>query len=177
MTGTEALLIAGIASSAASAVGQMQAGKAQAQALAAQATMAQMQARSAALKYRQQGVEVLDKIVRTQASINAMAGAGGINPFSGSAAALSSIALSQGSQEYYTSLDNATIAQRGGELQAGLYSQQAKSAYRSGIFSAIGTLGKAAMSAGPLFAGAPAATAAGSASDQVSLLGGGSVFQ
>jgi len=177
MTGTEALLIAGIAASGASAFGQMQAGKAQAAALAAQATMAQMQARSAALKYRQQGVEVLDKIVRTQATINARAAAGGINPFSGSAGALQTYALAQGGREYMTAQDNAIITLRGGELQAGLYAGQAKSAYQSGIFAAIGTLGKAAMSAGPLFAGAPAATAAGSASDATSLLGGGSVFQ
>ncbi len=144
----------GLALSAVSAIGQIQAGRAQAKGLAAQATMERMRAKQEALKYRQQGVDVLRNIVQTNATINARAAAGGIDPFSGSAKALQIFALAQGSREYATAQDNAIMTIRGGELQAQQYQQQAKSAVRAGFFNAAATLGTAAMSYGKL-GGAP----------------------
>lgn len=145
----------GLALSAVSAIGQIQAGRAQAKGLAAQATMERMRAKQEALKYRQQGVEALRRTVGTMASINAMAGTGGIDPFSGSAQSLSTYALSKGANEFYTARDNTVITLRGGELQAQQYQQQAKSAVRAGLFAAAGTLGSAGLAYGQL-GGAPA---------------------
>jgi len=155
-----ALPFIGVAVSAVSAFGQIQAGRAQANGLAQQAAMAQVQARGEALKYREQGVDVLRNIVRTRATIRARAAAGGIDPFSGSADALSTFAMTEGARELYVTRENEIIAREGGSIQSSLLMQQSKSAYNGGIFGAIGTLGSAALSfskiGGPPAGGAPA---------------------
>ncbi len=136
-----------VAGAAVSAYGQIQAGKAQARGLAQQAAMAQVQARSEALKYRQQGVETLKNIVRTNSTLNARAAAGGIDPFSGSAAGLAQFTQSEGAKEFFVTEDNQIIAREGGSIQAQLYMDQAKQAKRGAMFAAAGTL----LSAGASF--------------------------
>lgn len=127
----------GYAVSAASSMSQMMGARAQARGLAAQATMARLQGKQEALKYREQGVQVLENILQTQATINARAAAGGVDPFSGSAKALSEYALSRGALESYTIMDNQVIAERGGEMQAQQYMQQARGVMRAGMIGAI----------------------------------------
>lgn len=129
-----------------SAFGQMQAGKAAARGLGQQGAMAELQGRNEALKYRQQGVATMDRVLRTRATVKARAAAGGIDPFAGSALALQDFALAEGAQEIYVSRDNEIIAREGGTLQASLYQQQAKQAYRGGLFGAVGTLAGAGAS-------------------------------
>lgn len=136
-----------VAGAAISAYGQMQAGKAQARGLAQQAALTQVQARSEALKYRQQGVETLKNIVRTNSTLNARAAAGGIDPFSGSAAGLAQFTQSEGAKEFFVTEDNQIIAREGGSIQAQLYMDQAKQAKRGAMFAAAGTL----LSAGASF--------------------------
>lgn len=131
------------AGSAVSAFGQMQAGRAAAKGFGQQAAMAELQGRAEALKYRQQGVETMDRIIRNRATIRARAGAGAIDPFSGSALGLQNFALSEGAQEIYVSKDNEIIAREGGVIQSSLLRQQGKQAYRSGLFKAVGTLASA----------------------------------
>jgi len=114
----------------------MQAARSQAQGLAAQATMARMQAKQEALKYKQQGVQVLDNILRTQAAITARAGAGGIDPFSGSPDKLGRYALARGVQELYIVQDNEVIAIQGGELQAREYMREARATMQTGLLGA-----------------------------------------
>ena len=153
-----------VASTALSAVGSVQAGRAQARGLMAQAqqsaemaTMRRTQARSEVLKYKQQGVEVLNRIIENDAAIVARAGAGGIDPFSGSARSLQQFALSKGAGELYMGMDNAIIQDRMGELaalqyeeQAGQLAAQAGAAKRAGVFNAIATIGTAAATYGML---------------------------
>ena len=139
-----ALPFIAVAGAAVSAYGQMQAGKAQARGLAQQAALTQVQARSEALKYRQQGVETLKNIVRTNSTLNARAAAGGIDPFSGSAAGLAQFTQSEGAKEFFVTEDNQIIAREGGAIQAQLYMDQAKQAKRGAMFAAAGTLLSAA---------------------------------
>jgi hypothetical protein len=113
---------------AASVGSTLQAGKAEARGYAAQATMQRMQAKTEELRYKEQGVAVLDNILRTQASITARAAAGGIDPFSGSAKALNQYAMAKGAQELYTTQESGIIALRTGEMRAGISMTQAKSA-------------------------------------------------
>ena len=127
----------GMVASAASTFSQMQSSRSQARGLAAQATMARLQGKTEALKYKQQGLSILDNILQTQAAINARAAAGGIDPNSGSAKALTQYALSRGAQETYTIMDNQVIAERGGEMQAQQYMQQARGIMRSGLIGGI----------------------------------------
>jgi len=166
---TAALPVIAVATSVASAYGKIQAGKAQQKAFAAQAeqaamqaTQARVQARSEALKFRRQGVEVLDRIVRTNATINARAGAGGIDPFSGSAKSLQQFALAKGGIEFFTAEDNEAITTLMGEQRAKQFMHQAATltmrgnqAMKSAKFDALVSLGQAAMSGAKLLPGAP----------------------
>ena len=88
-----ALPFIAVAGAAVSAFGQMQAGRAAAKGFGQQAAMAELQGRAEALKYRQQGVATMDRVLRTRATINARAGAGAIDPFSGSALGLQNFFL------------------------------------------------------------------------------------
>jgi len=137
---TAALPFIAVAGSAVSAFGQIQAGKAQARGLAQQAALEQVRARGDVLKYRQQGVETLKNIVRTNSALNARAAAGGIDPFSGSAAGLAQFTQSEGAKEFFVTEDNQIIAREGGAIQAQLYMDQAKQAKRGAMFAAAGTL-------------------------------------
>jgi hypothetical protein len=78
------------------------------------------------LKYREEGVRTLENVLRNISTINARASAGGIDPFSGSAQALSTYALGTASDEYGGSLDNAIITLRSNELQAGIFEEDAQ---------------------------------------------------
>ena len=145
-----------LAVSAASAVSQMQAARSQARGLAAQATMARIQAKQESLKYKAQGVQVMDNILRTQAAIVARAGSGGIDPFSGSALKLAKYAAAKGVQELYTVQDNELITIRGGEMQAQQYMQQAKSTMKAGMIGAAVSFGTTAYNVGMI--GGPQST-------------------
>ena len=156
----------GYAVSAASSMSQMMGARSQARGLAAQATMARIQGKQEALKYREQGLSVLDNILQTQAAINARAAAGGVDPFSGSAKALSEYALSRGAQETYTIMDNQVIAERGGEMQAQQYMQQARGVMRAGMIGAIAQGATTAYQFG-LIGGAPLEPVMGYGAGQV----------
>lgn len=132
--------------------------RAQAAGLGAQATMARTQARSEALKYKQQGVAILDNILRTSASINARAAAGGIDAKSGSAAALRQYAQAKGADEYYMSREGQTIVARQGELQAIEYEKQARSIVKQASTQAITSIAMAGFQ-GSLLGKAPTAQA------------------
>lgn len=134
-----ALALAGVAAVGTIAGGQAQAKMAKAQAAATQqaaqaqalaslrqATMQRMQGRSEVLKYREEGVRTLENVLRNISTVNARAGAGGIDPFSGSAQALNNYALGTASDEYGVSLDNAIITLRSNELQAGIFEENAQ---------------------------------------------------
>ena len=135
-----ALPFIALGASGLSAVAGLKSGQATAGGLRSQAMQTRMQAKGEALKYKQQGVAVLDNILQTQASVNASAGAGGIDPFSGSASKLSQQALSKGAGEYYGSRDNSIIVLRSGELQAQEYESAARSAMSQARMGAIMSL-------------------------------------
>lgn len=141
-----ALPFAAVALSAVSAFGQYQAGRAEAKGLSRQATLKTIEFRGKELDARQQGIEVLKQINRSNATLNARAGAGGIDPFSGSAQSLAMYNISEGAREYYISEDNQIIAREGGQIAAQNLLKQAKSAQKAGLYQAVGTLGSAALS-------------------------------
>ena len=155
----QALPFVAAALTAATAVSQLEAGRQQAKGLMRQAAYSKVQARSEALKYKQQGVAVLDNILATNAAINARAAAGGIDPFSGSAKALQTYALKKGASELYLARDGETIAFGTGEAQAMQYASQAKSAMAAGRTAALGTITSFALGQAKL-GGAPSGNAA-----------------
>jgi len=139
-----------VALQAASGLMKIQAARSQARGLAAQATQARVEARSEALKYKQQGVAVLDNILRTQANIVARAGAGNIDPFSGSAMALRFQALAKGADEFYLSSEGQTIVTATGEAQAQQFLAQGRAGIRAATMGAILGTGMQAYNQGML---------------------------
>ena len=159
-----------MAIAAVGAAASLKGAQAQAGGLANQATMARMKARQDALKYKQQGVSVLDNMLATMATQNARAGAGNVDPSSGNSAALRFLTLSAGSGEFYNTREGQTIVTRQGELQALEYHKQAKAIMQAAKIQAVASIASAGYmgsqlggapsgggSVGPM-ASAPAAT-------------------
>ena len=121
----------------------LKAAQAQARGLAAQATYQRVQAKTDSLKYKAQGIKVLDNILATDAAIVARAGAGGIDPLSGSAKTLRTFAMAKGAEEKYLSDEGALIALRTGMAQADQYEAQASATMMSGILNAATAFGQA----------------------------------
>jgi len=147
-----------VALSGVKAYGQLSAAKAEAKGLARQSAVVELQGRSEALKYREQAVATMDRILRTQATINARAGAGAIDPFSGSSLAIQDYAMAEGATEIYVSKDNEIIAREGGLIQATELRKQSKSVYTQGLFEAGTTIGSSLMRAASI--GGPSSSTA-----------------
>ena len=153
-----ALPFIALGASGLSAVAGLKSGQATAGGLRSQAMQTRMQAKGEELKYKQQGVAVLDNILRTQAAITARGAAGSVDPFSGSAGNLQQYALAKGALEMYAAEDNRLIVERTGELQAQEYESAARSAMSQARMGAIMSLAQGAFSyamlGGPGFGGA-----------------------
>ena len=128
--------------SAVSAAGSIAAGQSQRRAYNAQAEQARIQGRSQAIAYKQQGANVLRNLNETLASTIAMAGAGNVDPTSGSARVLQDFARAEAYAEYGTALDNAVLAREGAAAQAQIYRMAGRAAFQTGVVNAIGALGQ-----------------------------------
>lgn len=133
---------------------------AQAQATQQQATFqsqqVEMQGRGEAIRSRQEGLKTLNNINRTISTVRARAGAGAIDPFSGSAGALQTYALREGYTEFDISQENAKLASSSAGFQANIYKYSGQqnanimrasgdAAAQAGMYQAIGTVGQAGM--------------------------------
>lgn len=148
--------VAMIAMSAVSAGGQLYAASAQRNAYNAQAEQAKIQGRSEAIKYQQQGAYVLRNLNQTLAATLAVAGAGNVDPTSGSARVLQDFARAEAFAEFGTAQDNAILAKEGAAAQAQIYRMSGQAAYATGIANAIGTMGQGIMRSLTLQPGATA---------------------
>ena len=127
---------------AVSAIGQMRAARSQQQMYNAQAEQAKIQGRSKAIAYKQQGAMVLRNLNETLASTIALAGAGNIDPTSGSARVMQDFARAEAYAEYGTALDNAVLAKEGAAAQAQVFRMAGRAAYQTGVINAVGALGQ-----------------------------------
>lgn len=143
-----AMLAAG--TSVVSALGSIQSGRAQAAGYNLQARQAELGARRSSLQYKDQGVKVLEKLNANLATVNARAGAGGLDPFSGSPLSLKSYAEKRGTQEYYLTQENAELQMITGQLQSDQFKMAGKQAKRQGVLNAISTIGMTAASLGAM---------------------------
>lgn len=131
-----------VALGAVSAIGQMRAARSQQQMYNAQAEQAKIQGRSQAIAYKQQGAMVLRNLNETLASTIALAGAGNIDPTSGSARVMQDFARAEAYAEYGTALDNAVLAKEGAAAQAQVFRMAGRAAYQTGVINAVGALGQ-----------------------------------
>ena len=130
----------GAMSSIMSGFSQYQAGQAQQQMYAQQARYAEIRAEAEANKYRQQGVAVMDRTLMTVAAIRARGAAGGIDPFGGTAAALSTYAFGKGFGEVNLAQDSAEMARLGGTIQSGIYTGMGNQAAFAGTSRMVGSV-------------------------------------
>ena len=145
----------GLALSVASAVSQFQGGRAQAamfegqaRNLEVQAEFTRFSAKQESLKHKAAAVAELEKTLVNMAKINAAAGAGNVDPFSGNPFGLKVRALDVGGTNYAMADNNRAITVLLGEQQAQMQLYQAsraraagKAAKSAGVMGALMTIG------------------------------------
>ena len=168
----------GLALSAFSAFAQLRKGQAQqaafegqASGLEVQAQFTRFNAKQESLKHKAQAVSELEKTLVNLASINAAAGAGNVDPFSGNPFGLKVRALDVGGSNYAQADNNRAITVLLGNQQADMQLFQAsraraagKAAKQQGVMGALLTLGTGAFNfaqAGGFTAGAGSVGAGG----------------
>lgn len=130
----------GLIGSGVSALASYNQGQQQADAYRLQATNALIEGNQRSMEYQRQGLQVMGRMIETNATINSRAAAGGIDPFSGSAGDLSTYAFAKGADEYSWAKENATSAILQGESTAAAYRTAASNAASSGTMNAVGSL-------------------------------------
>jgi hypothetical protein len=129
-----------LASTAVSAMGKIQAGQAKAAEYDAQASQAELKGRSEAIAYKQMGADVLRNLNENLAAIIARAGAGGVDPTSGSARTTALYAQAEGIRELNITRDNALLAEGQAATQANQYRLAGQNAKRAAMWNALGTV-------------------------------------
>ena len=129
-----------LATTAMSAIGQMQAGRQQQAAYDAQAADALMKGRSEAIAYKQQGADVLRNLNENLAAIIARSSAGNVDATSGSAATTALFGQADAAREYHQSQDNAIMAEGQAASQAHQYRLAGQAAKETGQVNALGTV-------------------------------------
>jgi len=159
-----------VAAAVVQAIGTMKQGAAQKAMYDAQAAQTMVQARSnviksrrEALKYKQDGVAVLDKMRKTVATVSARGAAGSIDPFSGSTGNLQINIFDQGYLDFSINKDNTNMArenmniiQKSAEYQAGIYRAAGRAAKQAATFKAITSVAMAGATYGMGFGGGSA---------------------
>lgn len=145
-----AFTVVSIGSKLAQAGAQRDVGAAQQASYERQAEQAELRGRSEAIAYKQKGSEALKRLNETLAAIIARAGAGGVDPTSGSAVTVQQFAMGEGIEEFNIAADNAALALGEGYTQGGIYRSAGSTAKKTADVAALGSVGEAAYMAGQL---------------------------
>ena len=131
----------------------MNAAKAQAYQYQAQAAQAELQGRWQAVEYQQEANNSLEQLERVMAANTARAAAGNMDPLtSGSSQDLiSRLNMREGVNEFTIARDNATIAKKMSEYQAGQLRTAATNTVKAARAQAFITIGKGIGSAGQVY--------------------------
>jgi len=126
------------------AYGSLQTGKIQQKMYNMKSRQALLRSDQEALNEKRKGVQVLEKILATQAAINARAGAGAIDPYSGTPQGLRVFATAEGMQDFQVTRDNASLIEQVGILQSIDNKQAGSMAAYQGRLAALTQIGQAA---------------------------------
>ena len=166
----EVMAVAGLAMAAVSAVGQIKTGQAQNAMYKSKANMEEFKGRSQAIAYQQQGNKALDGLLRSNAQVNAAAGAGLVRvDLTGSAGNVMNANSRFGITDFNMAKRNAVMTLSMARMQANIYRAAGATAQRAGVYGAIGTMGKAFVA----FAGSGAMGGGGTTGGGWNGLGGG----
>lgn len=144
------------------AYGSLQTGKIQQKMYDMKARQALLRSDQEALNEKRKGVQVLEKILATQAAINARAGAGAIDPYSGTPQGLRVFATAEGMQDFQITRDNASLIEQVGILQSIDNKQAGSMAAYQGRLAALTQIGEAAFAYSQI-GGAPSGPGMGDA--------------
>lgn len=131
-------------------INAIQGGRAEQAIYNAQARQARTSGRVDALRYEQQGNELLKRSLEAQATARARAAAGGVDPFSGSAAFIQQLSEKEGIEDLKLLQENAELALAGAETQADILTQSGRLARRRGLLGAATAIGQGIYSYGRL---------------------------
>ena len=145
-----AFTVVSIGSKLAQAGAQRDVGAAQQASYERQAEQAELRGRSEAIAYKQKGSEALKRLNETLAAIIARAGAGNVDPTSGSSVTAQQFAMGEGIEEFNIAADNAALALGEGYTQGGIYRSAGSTAKKTADVAALGSVGEAAYMAGQL---------------------------
>ena len=147
------LAVLSAVTSVVSAQAQMNAAKAQAYQYQAQAAQAELQGRVQAVEYQQEANNSLEQLERVMAANTARAAAGNMDPLtSGSSQDLiSRLNMREGVNEFTIARDNATIAKKMSQYQAGQLRTAATNTVKAARAQSFITIGKGIGSAGQVY--------------------------
>ena len=135
--------VALIAFAALSAANAISAGNARGRQLHLQAEQASLESKQRALQSEQQANMVLDKLNQTNSAAVARGFAGGVQAFEGSAALVQQTNVKRAGKEFQITMENATAAERMGQIQMSMYASAANQAEKQGYFQAAMSLASA----------------------------------
>jgi hypothetical protein len=108
------------------------------------ANMEEFKGRSQAIAYQQQGNKALDGLLRSNAQVNAAAGAGLVRvDLTGSAGNVMNANSRIGITDFNMAKRNAVMTLSMARMQGNIYRAAGATAQRAGVYGAIGTMGKA----------------------------------
>lgn len=134
-----------LATSAMTAKGQIDAGRAEKQVYDAKAADAIMKGRSEAIAYKQQGADVLARLNDNLAAIIARTAQGG-----GVGYTIATSNMAEAAREFHTTADNAVIAKGQATMQADQYRMAGDAAMTTARYNAASTIGSALFQFGQL---------------------------
>jgi len=143
----QAALPIAIAAGVVGAYGQYQSGQIRQKMLDLKARNALLRTDQQSNVERQKGIAVLEKIGATLATINARAGAGAMDPYSGTSQGLRVFATAEGMKDFTVTRENAALIEQIGILESIDYKQAGALAAHQGRIAALTTLGQTAFAA------------------------------
>ena len=111
-----------------------------------EADEARREGRVAALRYKQEANELLKRSMEVQGASRARAAAGGIDPFSGSAAFVEQLSETDAIEDVKLLEENAVLAREGAGRQSDILIDAGRYARRRGLLGAASAIGQGAYS-------------------------------
>ena len=152
MSGVELAVLAAV-TTALSAKAQMDAAKAEQFRLQAEARQTELQGRTEALKYKQQGNQILNNLEKVLAANAARASAGNMDPMASGTTTdlIAGLNIREGVSDFQISRSNADIAEKMSKYQAGMLRTAGSNVMKAARTQSFITLGTGTAQAGQIY--------------------------
>lgn len=152
MAGPELVILSAI-TTALSAKAEMDAGRAERFRLDAEARQTELQGRAEALKYKQEGNQILNNLEKVLAANAARASAANMDPLASGTTTdlIAGLNIREGVSDFQISRSNADIAEKMSKYQAGMLRTAGSNVMKAARTQAFITIGKGATSANNIY--------------------------